>query len=129
VKKAWQILKYVVASIAAIGTLYGTFEVYDSSRDRQVETQEQIRDNHNVVMQKLSAIEVSVDTLYIRDERRNDMEHEIIQKIDKTEGRLLYYINHSNDMTNEQILDAFELGFSKGKKKELTVSDLQGGKP
>jgi hypothetical protein len=49
---------------------------------------------------------------------------ELKKEINGVDGRLRYFIDHQDDMTAEQILDAFDIGytngFEDGKKNEMT---------
>jgi len=100
-----------------IATAWGAFELVDTMRDNHADTTEELQEIKRAVDHTNSR----VDSLYIISEQRDDSEQEIKEMISNTENRLLYYISHEQDMTNEQILDAFELGFETGKKKELTA--------
>jgi hypothetical protein len=124
--KRWlTILKSVGVVVGAITSAWLLFEAYDQFRDGQIEQ----LDNDQIILEQLGGIREDVDSLYAMEEKRDDSENEIKAMIKTTESRLIYYIKHEGDMTNEQILDAFEMGFERGKKKALTASDLQEGTP
>lgn len=124
-KHVLPILKSIGVIVGFSATLWGVFRLVDTLQDNQ----QQDLQNHEVVLHRLATIENNIDSLYIIYRSRQGSEQEIKEMIKGTEGRLLYYIRHNEEMTNEQILDAFELGFEQGKKKELTASDLLGGIP
>ena len=109
----------IVAGFSA--TLWGVFRLVDTIQD----SQQQNLQNHDIVLHRLGKIERNIDSIYNIEAKRDDSEQEIKDMIKSTEGRLLYYIRHNEEMTNEQILDAFELGFEQGKKKDLTVLQTQ----
>ncbi len=97
-----------------VATAWGAFELVDTMRDNHTETSEKLVE----IEQKVDNTNKRVDSLYLMAEQRDENESDIKQMISDTENRLLYYISHEQEMTNEQILDAFELGFERGKKKK-----------
>jgi hypothetical protein len=121
--KILTILKYIGAFSGATITLWGVFSLIDTIQDGQVKQSE----NHQVVLQRLDKIETNIDSLYIVNSHRDGAEAEIKEAITRSENRLIYYIKHQGNMTNEQILDAFELGIQEGKKKDLTLSEMIDG--
>ena len=99
------------------------------SEDREQNYQIQLETNHTVESVK-SAVETLESTqqkiLQSQGSQRLLIENfraELKSDIDKVDGRLIYYINHQGEMTAEQILGAFDIGyengFSDGKKKEM----------
>jgi len=52
-----------------------------------------------------------------------DIYEDLTSEIEKVDGRLVYSIEHQEDMTAKQILDAFDIGYTngydEGKKNEM----------
>ena len=122
-KQFLNILKIFGATAGAIATLWGVFSLVDTIKDNQVIDQV----NHETMMTEIGSINICLDSLYVMDERRDEKDGEIINEVMKNRAQFFYYIQHQEEMTKEQILDAFEFGVNQGKKKELTL--LETGTP
>lgn len=91
----------------------------DRGNDVVKQTQEAVRSIEKKVVGIDSTQQEIMSAMRSQESYFEDLE----DKIERVDGRLIYYINHNDDMSAEQILDAFNIGYSNGyddgKKKEV----------
>ena len=111
-------LKVIASIVGFSGTLWLVF-TWTNRLDSSINEIKTSVDQNTEVLKEVNK---SVDTLYRMNEETKEM---VVQ----TGNRLIYYIKYSEQMSKDQILDAFELGVQEGKKKDLTLSEMIDGTP
>jgi len=106
----------VLISVSVLG-------VYSRISKNQVQdkvAQERLYDAVESINERQSDIEYGLGVIMDSIEAQGGAIQDMKSLIRGVDGRLVYYIKHQEDMTTEQILDAFEIGYEQGKKKEMT---------
>jgi hypothetical protein len=116
-KKWLIILKNIGIVFGALTTAWLLFEAYDQFRDGQ----KQQLENDKVMMNKIDCVKRTADSTAIKVYENSEAINSLEVAITDLNRRWQFYIDHVDDMTTEQILDAWNLGYDAGKKKELMI--------
>jgi hypothetical protein len=116
-KKWINILKNIGVVVGAITSAWLLFEAYDQFRDGQVQQLE----NDTVMINKIDCIKRTADSTALEVSENSEAIHELEGAITDLNRRWQFYIDHVDDMTTEQILDAWNLGYDAGKKKDIMI--------
>ena len=111
----WQTLISMVVGGVFIGA---SFLVVGKKVESGNRTQREIKTTVESIDQRLMMVEYTqekiIDSLASNRDFTMDMAGELSSDIEAVDSRMIYFIRHYKDMTQDQILDAFSLGYNSG---------------
>jgi len=117
----WQtVIAMLSGGVLISVSVLGVYSRISKNQAQDKMAQERLYDAVESINERQSDIEYGLGVIMDSIESQGGAIQDMKSLIRGVDGRLVYYIKHQEDMTTEQILDAFEIGYEQGKKKEMT---------